>query len=94
LKPHRRTTDLAFAAAGFGREVAFEVSDASAMAGIVRAGLALGFLPAAYVEREPGLAELTAVHVADAPTRVEYLVWSDLTVRPAARAFLQQTLPA
>ncbi|MGW0434188.1 LysR family transcriptional regulator [Micromonospora sp. NPDC003197] len=81
----RAQSDQAFAAAGLSRDVAFEVTTADFMARLVREGLGIALLPSAYV---PQLTGLTTIEVTDAPTRVEYVVWSDAGRTPAATAFL------
>ncbi|WP_343950991.1 LysR family transcriptional regulator [Nonomuraea longicatena] len=81
----RIQSDEAFAAAGVGREVAFEVTTPDLMARLVRLGLCVGMLPAAFV---PGLPGVHVVEFSDPPTRVEHLVWS-LRPSPAATAFLE-----
>ncbi|MFD0141932.1 MULTISPECIES: LysR family transcriptional regulator [unclassified Streptomyces] len=82
----RLQSDQAFSAAGLHRDVAFEVSTADLlMARLVAQGLAVALLPAAFVPQLPGV---TAVEVTDAPTRVEYVVWSRTGRTPAATAFL------
>ncbi len=81
----RAQSDQAFAAAGLTRDVAFEVTTADLIARLVGQGLGIGLLPAAYV---PQLTGVTTIEVTDAPTRVEYVVWSRFTRTPAATAFL------
>jgi DNA-binding transcriptional LysR family regulator len=81
----RIQSDLAFSAAGLGREVAFEVTTADYIARLVEPGLAVAMLPSAYV---PRLSCVTTVEVTDAPARIEYVIWSQDTLTPAARAFL------
>ncbi|WP_433337445.1 LysR family transcriptional regulator [Spirillospora sp. CA-294931] len=81
----RIQSDDAFAAAGVRREVAFEVSAPDFMAHLIRQGLGIGMLPAAFV---PALPDLPTVRVSDAPARVEHLVWSRFQPSPAAAAFL------
>ncbi|WKX72226.1 LysR family transcriptional regulator [Streptomyces sp. XD-27] len=81
----RAQSEEAFAAAGLRREVAFEVSGVEFLARLVRNGLGIGMLPAAYAAELPGLA---VVPVRDAPGRVERLVWSRHRPSPAAAAFL------
>ncbi len=89
LPPHtpaRAQSDEAFAAAGLSREVAFEVTTADfMMARLVRKGLAIALLPAAYV---PQLTGVATIEITDAPVRVEYLIWSGAGRTPAATAFL------
>ncbi|MEV0146091.1 MULTISPECIES: LysR family transcriptional regulator [unclassified Nonomuraea] len=81
----RAQSDEAFEAAGIQREVAFEVTAVDFMARLVREGLGVAMMPAAFVPQVPGLAVL---RVRDAPGRVEYLAWSRLRPAPAAAAFL------
>ncbi|WP_068925212.1 LysR family transcriptional regulator [Planobispora rosea] len=80
----RAQSDAAFAAAGVRREVPFEVSSADFMVDLVRQGLGVGMLPAAYAPRFP---DLRVIRLRGAPARVEHLIWDN---RPssAARAFL------
>ncbi len=81
----RAQSDEAFAAMGLGREVAFEVSGTDFIVRLVRSGLGVAMLPAAFA------AELTGVHVLTvrgAPVRTERLVWSRSRPTPAAAAFL------
>jgi DNA-binding transcriptional LysR family regulator len=81
----RVQTDLAFAAAGLSRDVAFEVSNADFMARLVGQGLGIAMFASAYV---PQLAGVATVEVADAPVRVEYVIWNQAGRTPAANAFL------
>ncbi|GAA3672729.1 LysR family transcriptional regulator [Nonomuraea antimicrobica] len=81
----RAQSDEAFAAAGVRRDVAFEVSSADFMADLVRQGLGVGMLPAAYA---PRFHDLRIIRLRDAPERVEYLVWG-AHPSPAATAFLE-----
>jgi DNA-binding transcriptional LysR family regulator len=82
----RAQSDQAFAAAGLSRDVAFEVSTAdSLMARLVGEGLAIAMLPSAYV---PYLVGVVTIDVTDAPSRVEYVIWSRVAHSPAATAFL------
>jgi DNA-binding transcriptional LysR family regulator len=81
----RAESDEAFAAAGLTREVAFEVTTAYLIARLVEQGLGIAMLPAAYV---PQLTGVSTVEVADAPARVEHVVWSRDGRTPAATAFL------
>lgn len=84
----RAQTDQAFAQAGVSRDVAYEVSDVALMAGLISCGLAIGFLPAPYVEIAPELDRLVAVQITDAPHRTEYVVWAAPGPTPATAAFL------
>lgn len=81
----RAQSDLAFEAAGLSRDVAFEVTSAGFIARLVGPGLAVAMLPKAYA---PQLAGVVTIEVADAPARVEYVIWSRFTRTPAATAFL------
>jgi len=81
----RAQSDEAFAAAGLRREVAFEVSGVELMARMVRHGLGIALLPAAFAADLPGL---RSVPVVNGPVRVERLVWSRFAPSPAASAFL------
>jgi DNA-binding transcriptional LysR family regulator len=81
----RIQSDLAFSAAGLTREVAFEVTTAYLVSRLVEQGLAVAMLPSAYV---PQLTGVTTIEVVDAPTRVEYVIWSRDGRTPAATAFL------
>ncbi len=82
----RAQADQAFAAAGLTRDVAFEVTTAYLIARLVEQRLAIAMLASAYV---PQLTGITTIDVADAPTRVEHVVWSRTGSTPAARAFLE-----
>ncbi|MGW4071039.1 LysR family transcriptional regulator [Nocardia grenadensis] len=81
----RAQSDQAFAAAGIDREVAFEVSSAEYIARLVEQDLGVAMLPSAYT---PQLTGVVTVEVADAPARVEYLIWNSFSRSPAASAFL------
>lgn len=81
----RAQSDEAFAAAGLRREVAFEVSGVELMARMVRHGLGIALLPAAFAA---DLHDLRTVRVTNGPVRVERLVWTRFTPSPAASAFL------
>lgn len=82
----RAQADQAFAAAGLTRDVAFEVTTAYLINRLVQQRLAIAMLASAYV---PQLSGLKTVEVTDAPTRVEYIVWSRDGRTPAAAAFLE-----
>jgi DNA-binding transcriptional LysR family regulator len=86
--PGRAQTDQAFARAGLGRDVAFEVTDAPLMAQVIRHGLAIGFLPSAYLRRAPELGGLATATVRDGPSRTEYVIWGKPGPTPATGAFL------
>lgn len=81
----RAHSDAAFAAAGVRREVSFEVTTANLMARLIRQGLGIGMLPAAFM---PELPDLPIVRLSDAPAGVEHLIWSRFQPSPAATAFL------
>lgn len=86
----RAQTDQAFGAAGLTREVAFEVSGVELLARLVRHGLGVAMLPAAYVAAGQATAGLSLLCVRDAPARVERLIWRRNRPSPAAAAFLRQ----
>ncbi|MFF4491124.1 LysR family transcriptional regulator [Streptomyces sp. NPDC001544] len=81
----RAQSDQAFTAAGLRREVAFEVSGVELMVRMVRHGLGIALLPAAFTAELHGL---RCVPITNGPVRVEHLVWSRFTPSPAASAFL------
>ncbi|ARQ67484.1 LysR family transcriptional regulator [Streptomyces marincola] len=81
----RAQSDQAFAAAGLLREVAFEVTAADFFARLVGQGLGVAMLPSAYA---PQLTGVVTIEVADAPARVEYVIWGRAGRTPAATAFL------
>ncbi|BCJ47747.1 LysR family transcriptional regulator [Actinoplanes ianthinogenes] len=86
--PGRVQSDLAFAAAGVRREVAFEVSTADLlMLRLIRESHAVALLPSLYT---PQLTGVTTVAVRDAPTRTEHLIWNSSSLTPAAKAFLAE----
>jgi DNA-binding transcriptional LysR family regulator len=85
--PGRTQSDLAFAAAGLTRDVAYEVSDAHLMARLIQQRLGIGMLASTFA---PQLPQLVAVPVADGPRRTEHLIWSRQGASPAAAAFLAQ----
>jgi DNA-binding transcriptional LysR family regulator len=82
----RAQSDLAFAAAGLSREVAFEAMATDLILGLIRQGLAVALLPSRFVT---GLPDMVTVPLTDGPTRVEYLAWSDFDPTPAAAAFVE-----
>lgn len=84
----RAQTDQAFTQAGLTREVAYEATDVALMASLIRRGLAIGFLPAPYVQIAPELGDLVTVDVTDAPHRTEYVAWAAPGPTPATAAFL------
>lgn len=81
----RVQSDQAFAAAGLGRDVAFEVTNAEFLVRLVEQGLGIAMLPSAYAAQLTGV---RTIEVTDAPARVEYAIWSPTTHTPAAGAFL------
>ncbi|MCE7002361.1 LysR family transcriptional regulator [Kibdelosporangium philippinense] len=81
----RDQSDLAFAAAGLQREVAFEVTSPEFLARLIHQGLGIAMLPSNYV---PYLSGVVTIPVTDAPARVEHLAWSRFGLTPAATAFL------
>ncbi|NEW47867.1 hypothetical protein GV794_27100, partial [Nocardia cyriacigeorgica] len=81
----RTQSDLAFAAAGLERDVAFEVTSADYIARLVGQDLCIAMLPSLWV---PHLSGVVTIEVTDGPTRVEYVVWGRTTRTPAATAFL------
>ncbi len=81
----RSQGDLAFAAAGVHREVAFEVTATDLMLGLVKQNLAITLLPARHVQTDP---QLHVIPITDGPTRAEYLAWSNFNPSPAAQALL------
>lgn len=90
----RAQSDQAFAAAQLDRDVAFEVSSADFIVRLVQLDLGVAMLPSAWV---PQLTGVVAVEVADAPSRVETVIWNLAGRTPAASAFLaivaEQTNP-
>ncbi|GIF39563.1 DNA-binding transcriptional LysR family regulator [Actinoplanes xinjiangensis] len=84
----RAQSDLAFAAAGVHRQVAFEVTTVDIlMLRLIRQNLAVALLASMYT---PHLTGVVTVDVRDAPTRIEHLVWNRSSLAPAARAFLTE----
>lgn len=81
----RAQSDQAFTAAGVRREVTFEVTSVDFMARLIRQGLGIGMLPAAFVAELP---DLPVLRLRDAFVRMEYLIWSRFPPSPAAAAFL------
>jgi DNA-binding transcriptional LysR family regulator len=82
----RAQSDLAFAAAGLEREVAFEAMATDLLIGLIRQGLAVALLPSRFVR---GIPDVVTIPVENGPARVEYLAWSDFNPTPAAVAFLR-----
>ncbi|WP_291053897.1 LysR family transcriptional regulator [Herbiconiux sp.] len=83
--PARAESDLAFAAAGIHREVAFESMATGLTIDLIRQNLAIALLPSRYAPHNPALARLTII---DGPSRSEYLAWSTFNPSPAALAFI------
>ncbi|MCU1409109.1 MAG: bacterial regulatory helix-turn-helix, lysR family protein [Microbacteriaceae bacterium] len=83
--PARAESDLAFAAAGIHREVAFESMATGLTIDLIRQNLAVTLLPSRYAPHSPALARLTII---DGPSRSEYLAWSKFNPSPAALAFI------
>ncbi|PZG01648.1 LysR family transcriptional regulator [Micromonospora deserti] len=81
----RAQSDQAFSAAGLSRDVAFEVTTADFITRLVGQNLGVAMLPSAYT---PQLTGVITIEVADAPARVEYVIWSRFSRTPAATAFL------
>lgn len=84
--PARAEGDLAFAAAGIRREVAFESMAINLTIDLIHQNLAITLLPSRYAPRHHALVSLP---VADGPSRTEYLAWSDFNPSPAAHALLE-----
>lgn len=84
--PGRVPSDLAFAAAGLPREVAFEAMSVETILELVRQELAVALLPPGIV---PEGSELCNVPVSDGPRRTQHLAWSGFNPSPAASAFLE-----
>ncbi len=82
----RAQTDVAFAAAGVPRDVAFEADSSDLILGLVGSGLAVTVLAPGVVSRSP--VDGVAVDLVDGPVRVEYLVRDDRALRRVAAAFL------
>lgn len=83
--PARAESDQAFAAAGVHREVAFESMAIGLTLDLVRENLAITLIPSRYAVPT---ASLVRIPIADGPSRIEYLAWSDFNPSPAAEAFL------
>jgi DNA-binding transcriptional LysR family regulator len=82
----RAQSDVAFAAAGVKRDVAFEADSAELILGLVAAGLAVTLLAPGVVTRSN--AAVVAIEVRNGPSRSEYVVWDAAAPRSVARAFL------
>ncbi|PRQ12499.1 LysR family transcriptional regulator [Corynebacterium sp. 13CS0277] len=81
----RAQTDHAFHAAGLHRTVAFEATTTDLFLGLIRHGLAIGFLSEKVV---PHGTQLILQSVINGPRRVEYLAWNDFNPTPACTALL------
>ena len=84
--PARAESDLAFAAAGIHREVAFESMATGLTIDLIRQNLAVALLPSRYAPHNPSLARIP---INDGPSRSEYLAWSKFRPSPAADAFIE-----
>jgi DNA-binding transcriptional LysR family regulator len=84
--PARAESDLAFAAAGIHREVAFESMATGLTIDLVRQNLAVALLPARYAPHNPSVARIPIVN---GPSRSEYLAWSSFHPSPPANAFIE-----
>ena len=84
----REQSDVAFAAAGIERDVAFEADSAALILGLVSAGLAITLLAPGVVSASG--ADLITANVEDGPRRIEYVAWHERAPRNVARAFLEQ----
>lgn len=82
----RAQSDVAFAAVGVERDVAFEVDSASLMLDLVAEGLASALLAPGVVD--PVRDGIATVAVVDGPRRVEYVAWEADSPRRVAAAFL------
>ena len=80
----RQQTDMAFAAQGIRRRVAFEVNHADMLVSLVGSGCAVGMVPALAAAQHAGL---IALPVVNGPRRRVYLACHD-SPTPAAAAFL------
>jgi len=85
----RAIVDHAFAAAGLERQVSYEVTEFGTVAGLVRNGLAVAFVPKSAA---PGIEGVVSVPLASVSLDWEVLVATSATGRPsaAARAFLAE----
>ncbi len=82
----RAQSDLAFAAAGLRRVVAFETMSTDLVLGLVAQALVVALLAPGVV---PDRDDLRTVPVVDGPVRVEHLAWSDFNPSPAASALVR-----
>ncbi|MFJ2552488.1 LysR substrate-binding domain-containing protein [Microbacterium sp. NPDC087591] len=83
----RAQSDVAFAAAGVERDVAFEADSAELILGLVAADLAVSLLAPAVLEGRHR--DVIAVPVREGPIRIEYVAWDADAPRSVARAFLR-----
>ncbi|MDN5682313.1 LysR family transcriptional regulator [Corynebacterium glyciniphilum] len=83
--PGRVQSDVAFRDAGLTRDVAFEAVDTTFMLEVVRQGLAVALLSRDTV---PEGADVHILDVADGPSRIQYLAWSDFNPGPATTALV------
>lgn len=83
----RAQSDVAFAAAGVVRDVAFEVDSAELMLDVVAAGLAVTLLASGVARRSHH--DVTTIPVLDGPMRLEYAAWAREAPRRVATAFLE-----
>jgi DNA-binding transcriptional LysR family regulator len=90
----RAIIDRAFAAAGIGRQVTFEVADYATVAGLVGNGLGIAFVPASAAAGMPALARIP---VTPGRAQARPMTWRIQVARAAnrrpsssARAFLSQ----
>jgi len=90
---NRGVADRAFAAAGLGREVRFEVADFGTAASLVRNGLGVAFLPESFAASLP---DLPTIRVAGAQLSWPVSVATAASRPPsrAGRAFLTELLAA
>lgn len=79
------SSDQAFSAAGLDCDVAFEVTNADFLARLAGQGFGVAMLPSAYA---PQLTGMVTIEVADAPARVEYVIWNHSGHTPAAATSL------
>jgi DNA-binding transcriptional LysR family regulator len=83
----RAQSDVAFAAAGVERDVAFEADSAELLIGLVAADLAVSLLAPAVLEGRHR--DVIAVPIRQGPVRIEYVAWDADAPRSVARAFLR-----
>jgi DNA-binding transcriptional LysR family regulator len=87
----RAVTDRAFAAAGLERQVAFEVSDYTMAAGLVRGGLGIAFVPESVAARLDGVARVTVTEPA-LTWQIQVATSATRRLSAAGRAFLTDLL--